>query len=96
MKLSRYLLYGCGQLGVMLLARFFFVWIVRFGDVGGREGMPPADAAAAGALLGAVGYVFLAFRIFDAVTDPLAGVLGTIPYEVACSVSARVPRVCLP
>ena len=67
---SKYLLYGAGQLGVMLVARYFFQWLIRFCDVG-RD-------TAAGALLSAslVGMVFFGFRVFDAVADPLAGAFG--------------------
>lgn len=70
MKASGLLLYGAGQLGVMLLARFFFQWVIRFADVGRDTATGPLLAA------GVVGMVFFGFRIFDGVTDPLAGALG--------------------
>jgi GPH family glycoside/pentoside/hexuronide:cation symporter len=70
MPYRNFLLYGAGQLGVMLVARYFFQWLVRFCDVG--------KGTATGALLsaGLVGVLFLGFRVFDAVTDPLAGAFG--------------------
>lgn len=54
----------------MLLARFFFQWVIRFADVGKETAAGPLFAAAT------VGALFFAFRIFDGVTDPLAGILG--------------------
>ena len=77
MNLSKLLLYGCGQLGMMALARFFFFWILRFADKGGAA--PGAEVDPASAVLfsaSAVGVVFFAFRIFDGVTDPLAGMFS--------------------
>jgi len=70
MPYRKFLLYGAGQLGVMLVARYFFQWLVRFCDVG--------KGGATGALLsaGLVGTLFLGFRVFDAVADPLAGAFG--------------------
>ncbi len=64
------ILYGAGQLGIMLLARFFFQWVIRFADVGKETDVGPLFAATT------VGALFFAFRIFDGVTDPLAGILG--------------------
>lgn len=64
------ILYGAGQLGIMLLTRYFFQWVIRFADVGKETGNGPLFAA------GIVGALFFAFRIFDAVTDPIAGDLG--------------------
>lgn len=54
----------------MLLARYFFQWVIRFADTG--------KDTEHGALLaaGVVGLLFFGFRIFDGVTDPLAGVFG--------------------
>jgi len=72
----RYLLFFCGQLGVMALARFFFMWILKYavepipGEVA-ADGTPATLFAAA-----TVGWVFLVFRIFDGVTDPVAGILS--------------------
>src|SRR6478736_1179142 len=70
MPASKYLLYGAGQFGVMIVARYFFQWLIRFCDVGRDTG--------AGALFAAslVGMVFFGFRVFDAVADPLAGAFG--------------------
>lgn len=70
MKAGSIVLYGAGQLGMMLLTRYFFQWLIRFADVGKDSN--------AGALFTAslVGALFFGFRIFDAVIDPLAGALG--------------------
>jgi Na+/melibiose symporter-like transporter len=52
----------------MALTRFFFQWVIAFaGDSSGDERIPLFAAASVGAL-------FFAFRIFDGVTDPIAGV----------------------
>ena len=68
MNLGRYFLYFCGQLGLMTLLRFFFTWIVIFCEkpLVGVESSPLVDVAW-------VGGVLLAFRLFDGLTDPLAG-----------------------
>ena len=80
MNTTRYLLYGCGQLGMMLQARFFFQWILRFADEGGTVGAASSAGAtnSAGVLFAAaaVGWVFFGFRIFDGVTDPIAGAVS--------------------
>lgn len=70
MRVSGYLLYTAGQLGVMMLTRYFFQWVIRFTD----GTAPGATAALFSATL--VGIVFFAFRILDGITDPLAGALG--------------------
>ena len=70
MRAGSFILYGAGQLGIMLLARYFFQWLIRFSDVGKESAAGPLFAAAT------VGALFFAFRIFDGVTDPLAGILG--------------------
>ncbi len=70
MNFGRYFLYGCGQLGVMSLARFFFAWVVFYTAT--REW-------GAGEILFAVGLAgtaTFAFRIFDSVTDPIAGAIS--------------------
>lgn len=65
-----YLLYGCGQLGVMALARFFFQWVLTFaGSSDGDSALPLFAATSVGAL-------FFAFRIFDGLTDPVAGAIS--------------------
>ncbi len=74
MNATRYLLYGCGQLGMMGLARFFFQWLLHFADKGGGAG--PDGAAVALFSATAAGSLLLAFRLFDGVTDPVAGVLS--------------------
>jgi Na+/melibiose symporter-like transporter len=73
----RYLLYFCGQLGMMGLARFFFMWILKYaaeptGEVT-AEGVPMTLFATA-----TVGWVFLGFRFFDGFTDPVAGVASDL------------------
>jgi glycoside/pentoside/hexuronide:cation symporter, GPH family len=70
MRAGSFILYGAGQLGIMLLARYFFQWVIRFSDVGKDTPTGPLFAAAT------VGALFFAFRIFDGLTDPLAGILG--------------------
>jgi len=70
MNVRGYVLYTAGQLGIMMLTRYFFQWVIRFSD----GTAPGAAAALFSATL--VGLVFFGFRIFDAITDPLAGVLG--------------------
>ena len=70
MNARKVILYGAGQLGIMLLARFFFQWLIKYADLG-------AESESGALFVGAtVGLVFLGFRIFDGVTDPLAGALG--------------------
>jgi len=68
---SRYLLFGAGQLGVMILARFFFQWVLKLADT------PVAPGSAETLFLASsVGTTLFAFRIFDGVTDPVAGALS--------------------
>lgn len=62
------LLFMCGQLGIMCLARFLFQWLLKFSSE--ESAGEPLFAA------GIVGVVFFCFRIFDGITDPLAGALG--------------------
>ncbi len=66
MNATGLLLFGCGQLGMMALARFFFQWLLHFAANGSAPGLAAAT----------VGAAFFAFRIFDGVTDPLAGALS--------------------
>ena len=58
-------LYGAGQLGVMMLTRYFFQWIIRFADTGKDS---PGGALFTASLVGAL---FFFFRIFDAAIDPV-------------------------
>jgi Na+/melibiose symporter-like transporter len=69
MNFRRYFFFLCGQIGMMSLARFFFQWIQKFAAAENGPGnlLFPATA---------VGTALLAFRIFDGVTDPLAGSLS--------------------
>lgn len=53
----------------MLLARFFFQWIIRFSDQGKDLGAPLFSATL-------VGFTLLLFRVVDAVTDPAVGALS--------------------
>ncbi|HPQ69039.1 MAG TPA: MFS transporter [bacterium] len=68
MTLKRYALFLAGQLGLMGTVRFFFQWIIDFvhSPPAGLDGPPLFPVAL-------VGLVLLGFRIFDAATDPLAG-----------------------
>ena len=74
MGLRRHLLFMCGQLGIMLQARFFFQWLVDFCSQGEvvTEALPTRTLFSAGL----VGVVLLGFRVFDGVTDPVAGSLS--------------------
>lgn len=60
----------CGQLGVMLLARFFFQWILVFCSI--EQGTTVLFSAAV------VGLIVFGFRIFDGITDPVAGAVSDI------------------
>ena len=74
MTKKQYALFISGQIGMMALARFFFQWVVAFAKEGGTpapDGTPTPLFAAT-----AAGFLFLAFRIFDGVTDPVAGILS--------------------
>ena len=66
MNFRRYLFFLSGQIGMMSLARFFFQWIQKFAASENGPGNILFPAAG-------VGVALLAFRIFDGVTDPLAG-----------------------
>ena len=69
MPIYRYLLFLCGQIGMMSLARFLYQWILKFGNQKNSE-IPLFDPI----LLGSA---FVAFRIFDGLSDPIAGKLPT-------------------
>jgi len=68
MTARRQLLYMLGQFGVMLLTRYLYQWVLKFVD------SPAGDATLLAAA--SVGTVFLGFRIFDGITDPMAGGLS--------------------
>jgi Na+/melibiose symporter-like transporter len=74
---SRRLLYLAGQLGMMGVTRYLLMWIVDFANTT-PEGASSASSAgtAAAVLFVGVGAVMFGFRIFDGVTDPLAGMLS--------------------
>jgi len=70
MGARKLIFFTLGQVGMMMLARFFFQWILDFAAApggGSNEALFPAAT---------VGAVLLGFRIFDGVTDPVAGLLG--------------------
>lgn len=60
-------LFACGQIGIMMLVRFYFAWILKYADQVSTGGDVLLEA-------GLVGLVFFAFRIFDGVIDPVAGI----------------------
>ena len=65
MPITKYLLFLCGQIGVMSLSRFLYQWILKYGDLesSGTELFPAIT----------LGILFFSFRVFDGVTDPIAG-----------------------
>lgn len=69
MRAWQYVLYACGQLGMMCLARFFFQWNLEYA----RQPTDTSDHLLDPALFG---LVLFGFRIFDGVTDPVAGVFS--------------------
>ena len=71
MGIIRFVLFMCGQLGIMLLARFFFQWLVFFCN-------QPISEKVTLLSVSIVGMVMFGFRIFDGVTDPIAGTLSDI------------------
>ena len=68
MTLSKSLLFLAGQFGLMGTVRFFFQWVIDFAHAAppGTDGPPLFPVAL-------VGLALLGFRVFDAVTDPIAG-----------------------
>jgi Na+/melibiose symporter-like transporter len=67
MSIPRYFLFLCGQIGIMSLSRFLYQWILKYGDLddSGTKLFPAIT----------LGIVFFAFRVFDGITDPIAGKL---------------------
>ena len=72
MKTGGFVLFACGQLGVMALVRFFFQWVLKFAGSTEAGSNVPLFAATA------VGTLFLGFRVFNGVTDPLAGIVSDL------------------
>ena len=72
MSLIRLLLFMCGQLGVMLLARYFFQWILIYASQGQGSGGEVITLFSTSL----VGVALLGFRAFDGFTDPIAGTLS--------------------
>lgn len=73
MTIPKYFLFIAGQIGMMSLARFFFQWIVKFAATPEIADDPTSKVLFAGTALGGL---LLAFRLFDGITDPLAGSLS--------------------
>ncbi|MGI9243424.1 MAG: MFS transporter, partial [Verrucomicrobiales bacterium] len=69
MPLYKYLLFIAGQIGMMSLNRFLLQWIIQFADTKDASGQVLFVATAVG------GTVF-GFRIFDGITDPIAGTVS--------------------
>ncbi|MDC0048310.1 MFS transporter [Verrucomicrobia bacterium] len=67
MSIPRYFLFLCGQIGIMSLARFLYSWLIIYGrlDDSGTKLFPATT----------LGIVFFSFRVFDGITDPIAGKL---------------------
>ncbi len=70
---------------MMALARFFFTWILGFGDTTpapiGSEGVTGSDLSLGTLTLfsgAAIGVALIGFRIFDGITDPLAGIVSDL------------------
>jgi Na+/melibiose symporter-like transporter len=71
MKIKNAILFVCGQIGIMMLARYFFQWILAFCSE------KPLDASELTLMsVSTVGALLLGFRLFDGVTDPIAGSLA--------------------
>ena len=68
----RLCLYLSGQVGLMLMVRFLTQWLISFADE--RSSMGDAgDVLFSASTMGAL---FFGFRIFDGITDPLAGLVS--------------------
>jgi Na+/melibiose symporter-like transporter len=59
-----------GQIGIMLLARFFFQWILHYSSSVPQELELQKTALFSGS---SVGFALLLFRLFDGASDPIAG-----------------------
>ncbi|MCO5164891.1 MAG: MFS transporter [Planctomycetes bacterium] len=68
MRAWHYVLYACGQVGMMCLARFFFQWNMEYAREPVGDGFLLAPAL--------LGLLLFGFRIFDGVTDPVAGIIS--------------------
>lgn len=75
MGFIHFILFMCGQLGIMVLARFFFQWLIDFISQPVSQLNGDTDALLSASL---VGIALLGFRIFDGVTDPIAGSLSDL------------------
>ena len=73
MTIAKYLLFIAGQIGMMGLARFFFQWIVKFASTPEVVDDLGSKVLFAGTALGGL---LIAFRLFDGLTDPIAGTLS--------------------
>ena len=85
MNARRKIFFLAGQLGLMIMVRFFFQWIIKYSttvapDDLAETGNVTVEAANSSGMIGtalfsatAVGGLFFAFRVFDGVTDPIAG-----------------------
>ncbi len=69
MTASKRLFFFAGQVGVMILARFFFQWVLKYVDQKDAGGTALFVAATVGA-------VFLVARVVDGVLDPIVGSLS--------------------
>ena len=65
MPIYKYCLFLCGQIGMMSLARFLYQWILKFGNQKNSETVLFDPII--------LGSAFVAFRIFDGLSDPIAG-----------------------
>jgi Na+/melibiose symporter-like transporter len=63
----------CGQIGMMTLTRYFFQWMIDFTSATRLENLPSTSTTTALFSATTIGIVLLVFRIFDGITDPIAG-----------------------
>jgi Na+/melibiose symporter-like transporter len=75
MDWPRRLCFLAGQIGMMCLARFLFMWNIKYANQPDPAALDPRTAAV---LFDAalIGVAIFGFRVFDGVTDPLAGALS--------------------